>query len=79
MTVIRRAPSLPGATERLAWKSPCDEVGSNVSHVSDVPVVWDVGPMAFEDFARIRVYFAESNSGKTGVLSGNGETTDAAE
>ncbi len=28
MTVIRRAPSLPGATEWLARKSPCDEADS---------------------------------------------------
>lgn len=54
VTVILRASALPGATERLARKSPCDDVGADAFDVSDVAIVGHVGPVAFEDFRGIR-------------------------
>jgi hypothetical protein len=75
--VIICASLLPGDGKRLARESARDEVtldGGNISHVS---VVWHVWPVFFEDFARIRFYFAESDCLESGRLRGKREATDA--
>jgi len=69
-TVILLASSLPGATERLARKSACDEIGADASNVSDVSVVGHMGPVSFEDFARIRFDFRKADCPPSGSLSG---------
>jgi len=77
VTVICRAESLPGETERLARKSPCDEVGANASDVSDVAVVRHVGPVSFEDFAGIGFDFREADGGVSSRLRGEREAADS--
>jgi hypothetical protein len=48
MAVIFLAPSLPGDTEWLARKSPCDKVGRDVSYISDVSIIFDFRPVLFQ-------------------------------
>jgi hypothetical protein len=75
--VIFCASSFAGSAVRLARKSPCDEVGANASHVSDVAEVGDFWPVALEDFARIRFYFAEGYRLPACPLSGQSKAPDA--
>jgi len=76
-TVITRASALPGETVRLARKSACDQIGADASHVSDVSEVGHVGPVAFDDFARIRFDFAERYCLPSGPLRRQSKAADS--
>ena len=61
----------------MARKSACDEVARDSSDVSDVAVVWHVGPEFFEDLAVIRIYFTESDGFKSRVRGCDCEAADS--
>jgi hypothetical protein len=79
MTVVFRASSLPGKRVRLAGKTSGNEIASNNWNCSNVSEVGHLGPVLFEDLARIRIDFAEANGSEPSAMSGNGEAPDAAE
>jgi hypothetical protein len=76
-TVIARASALPGCAEWLARKSACDQIGMDASDVFDVSVVGHGGPVAFEDFARIRFDFRKADGCESRRLRGKREAADA--
>jgi hypothetical protein len=77
MAVIVRAESLPGETERLARKSPCDDVGADAGEFSDVSIVWHGWEILGEDTAGERFNFRETNRADACPLSCERESTDA--
>jgi hypothetical protein len=81
-TVISLASSLPGLTERLARKSPCEQSGSAPLAAVELPDVsddWDAGPMSVEDSGAVVVLLAEGNGSVPSPASGNCESSNATE
>jgi hypothetical protein len=81
-TVIFLASLLPGLTERLARKSPCEQSGSTplaAVEVSDVSDDWHIGPVSVKDFGAVIVPLAEGDGSISSPASGNCESSNAAE
>lgn len=82
VAVIRRASSLHGDGEGLAWVSSANNVnGSHVlaSEASHVLMAGDARPVLCEDGAAVRVDFAEGDGAESSrSLKAEGETADSA-